>query len=43
VDFSDDDGLPAAWTFLDRVTRLHVTQGWFGNSPHPTYVLTDKD
>ena len=23
VDFSDDMGFPAAWTFLDRVTRLH--------------------
>ena len=42
VDFSDDEGFPAAWTFLDQVTRHHVARGWFLNSTHPTYVLTDR-
>ena len=29
-----------AWALNERVTRIHLSQGWF-EGPHPTYVLAD--
>ena len=41
--FTDADGFPPAWRFLDRMTGLHVGRDWFLETPHPTYVLTGRN
>lgn len=33
------DTEPAAWTLLERLTKLHITQDWLMDQEHPVYLL----